>query len=198
MPGRPGRRRMLMRMRELGKAQGKNGIQWLLDEVANGRTMLSLCDELNTSKWELYAWLNKSDRRKEAYQVAKRLRAIHRIEEAFKRAMGPYTEDGTYDGEHDSKVRVARDTLVLNATRMFAMADDPDTFGKKSETRHTVAGSVEVLHLDALRAANAEVQQLTNRFEKADEHALPPGYRKKEILPPIDVEAKVVEETEDD
>ena len=175
MAGRPQRRAMVKRLRERG------GWRWLMEEIASGRTAESVFKELETSRWQFYGWLNKTERSRRAYQLARMIGASARIEKAMELADGPKTADGGYDAEADTKVRVARDKLRVEWNKWLAGVDDPDTYGKKEEK--VTHQTINVLHLDALRARVVEEKVLL------DANLIPAGLRKKEHI----VQADIVE-----
>ena len=167
MPGRPKRRAMIARMR------AKGGWPWLLEQVASGRRIQDIANELETSRYEFYNLMNKNERIKRYYRTARMIGASARMDDALAIA------DGPKNGEEDTKVKVARDNLRVQFRRWLASVDDPDTFGKKEVTDVNV--TINALHLDALRATVARETALIDHLNAT---ALPAGLRTVERIAP--------------
>lgn len=163
----------------IARMRAKGGERWLFEQIAEGRTMKSISDELETSRYELYLFVGKNDRVKQAMRLARAISATAHIEEALRISEGP-------GDDQDSKVRVARDNLRLGYRKYLAEAFDPDVYGKKDRAGDIVK-DIAALHLDALRNVIADQQKI---IQANNAQALPPGYRKKEYI----VDAEVVEE----
>jgi HD superfamily phosphohydrolase len=162
MAGMPKRRAAVQRMRERG------GWRWFLEQVANGRTMLDIAAEIQTSRYHLYQLVYKTERSRQSYRLARRIGADARIEAAEARV--------NRDDKDDSRVKVARDQLRAEFSKYLAAVDNPEVYGKK-EAGITV--NIAELHLDALRN---RVVEATDVIVENNRQALPPAYRKQEIL----------------
>jgi hypothetical protein len=148
--------------------------------------------ELETSRYELYLWLHKTERAWRSYKVARQLGALSLIEDAMGITDGPTKEDGTYDAEADTKIRVQRDHIRSQFKKYIASVDDPDTFGKK-EQKQEIKLTLPELHLDALRAVSVALEREQQIMNYANTQKLPSGFQKKETLV---TDAELISETE--
>jgi hypothetical protein len=165
---------MVMRLR------AKGGWKYLLDHVAAGKPMELLIRELETSRWEFYLWLHKTERAWASYKLARKIAADGIFDEGKAIADGP-------DPELDSKERILRDKIRLEWRKYQASVDDPDTYGKREE--RVLHQTINVLHLDALRTRIADARELL------ESNRLAPGLRKTERLVKADVvDAEIIEE----
>jgi hypothetical protein len=136
MPGTPIKRKMQ------GKIESAGGAEWLLAQVAEGRTLISLAAELGVSR-QIVSGLLNSDEHSAALKKAREQAADVMAEESKAIADTTRPED-----ERVSKLRIE--------TRRW-LAGKWDRAGYGDQAAPAVQVDVRVLHLDALRRTQAEI-----------------------------------------
>ncbi len=137
MAGQPKTREMTRRIEAAG------GPQWLLRQVAEGRTLISLAAELDVSRSIISGLLN--DEHSEALKEARRRAASVLAEESKQIA-----DDATPETE-----RVAK--LQIDTRRWLSSKWDRSGYGEQGPEAAQV--SISALFLSSLRHANAETNQ---------------------------------------
>ena len=176
MAGRP-------RMRQLiADIEAKDeGVEWVFDQLADGRTVRSVAEELGVSRRYLYMWRDRPEAKHELkpmWEAAVRMSAEADLEasthdfERLDRVIGE--ED---DGSEKRRVPQSAEVQLATGRAKFrqwnAARKDPDKYGDKSGVEINL--NIGDLHLEAM--ANAKAR-----------HAL---------QPPV-LEAQVLDEDEDE
>ena len=133
MAGRPKRRSMLQRIETVG------GDEWLLEEVAKGRTLRSIAEEVGITQPKLCGYL-REEKRRELYARAREAAAGALVEQSLE----------IVDAADPATVQVAK--LRADTRRWIAGKYDRATWG--DDRGPTVAIQINGLHLDALRQSS--------------------------------------------
>lgn len=139
MAGRPKRRAFLAKMAAIG------GEELVLEMVANGQPLVSIAEELGTSRYLLWLFLNKGPaERKHRYKEALKVGASVKAEEA--QEIADNANELTPGGVQKAKLR-------SDVRRWLAGVYDRETFG--SEAAQGGGGgnvfNIKELHLQALQ-----------------------------------------------
>ncbi len=167
MPGQPKRRQVVERLESLG------GIEWLCEQIADGRSLRDIATDLDCSRWLLQRWVHADPDREACYHEAKREGAAAMVEE------GKALLD-TADEHSTSAIQKAR--FRADYRKWYAGVLDRMSFGPPD--RHTqVQVSIGQLHLDALKAHGGPASQRKEPLpeEPADVPRLKPGDTHEEV-----------------
>jgi len=178
MAGRP-------RMRQLiADIEAKpEGTEWVFDQLADGRTVRSIAEELGISRRYLYMWRDRPEAKHELkpmWEAAVRMSAEADLEasthdfERLDRVISPDPETGEERRRVPQSAEVQLATGRAKFRQWNAARKDPDKYGDKSGVEINL--NIGDLHLEAM--ANAKAR-----------HAL---------QPPMVLEAQVIDEDEDE
>lgn len=160
MPGRP---RMRQLIRDIEAKPG--GEEWVMDEIADGRTVRSIAEELGISRRYLYMWRDRpghKERLKPMWQAAVRLSAEADLEASI--ADFDYLDREIMDGENGEVVRrVPASSEVQLATgrakfrQWLASRKDPERYGDRDQgvNVNVNLGDFHLQAMESIRARHA-------------------------------------------
>ena len=144
MPGRPFLRKLTKDIQAVAETEGyERGIDWLCEQVAQGRRMKDIVEPFGCSRNFIYTYINAHG------EEGKRLLA-----EARRRSAEAYADEAMElaDDCPPDQAYVSKTKEQISVRKWLAGAYDRNTYGPRPEVQVLAIGEI---HLDALRHAGA-------------------------------------------